>query len=415
MPSKPLAPVEFLPSDLGPDKRPKEGPAKGIGLCLSGGGYRAMLFHLGALWRLQQLRLLDATDAAPRARDLGALVRISSVSGGSITSAMLGLRWTQCQTANSDPNVRVQAFGENVVRKIRAMSEVTLAGWNAEGALKLIGAVVLPGSVNDYITRNYAKYLYRKDTGDEATLQDLPDTPRFVINASNLQSGSLWRFSKPYMWDWRVGKIANPAFSLARAVAASSAFPPVLSPAVLKFQDSDFVPGTGGAGENDLQHPPFTTRVELSDGGVYDNLGLETVWKSYQTVLVSNAGKPLDFEEKVGINWTSQSLRVVSVMDNQVGSLRKRLLIESFETKQRSGTYWGIESDIENYPCADKLPCPIARTRQLAAVATDLSRKDEETQERLINWGYAVCDAAVRSWVDSTLPAPEGFPFARGV
>lgn len=30
-------------------------PEKGIVLCLSGGGYRAMLFHLGALWRLNEL------------------------------------------------------------------------------------------------------------------------------------------------------------------------------------------------------------------------------------------------------------------------------------------------------------------------------------------------------------------------
>ena len=45
-----------------------------VALCLSGGGYRAMLFHLGALWRLNELGYLKK------------LARISSVSGGSITS-----------------------------------------------------------------------------------------------------------------------------------------------------------------------------------------------------------------------------------------------------------------------------------------------------------------------------------------
>ena len=30
----------------------------GIGLCLSGGGYRAMLFHVGAILRLNEARLL---------------------------------------------------------------------------------------------------------------------------------------------------------------------------------------------------------------------------------------------------------------------------------------------------------------------------------------------------------------------
>jgi NTE family protein len=49
-------------------------PEEGIALCLSGGGYRAMLFHLGALWRLNELGYLPT------------LARISSVSGGSITA-----------------------------------------------------------------------------------------------------------------------------------------------------------------------------------------------------------------------------------------------------------------------------------------------------------------------------------------
>ena len=56
-------------------------PQPGIALCLSGGGYRAMVFHLGALWRLYDAGLL------------GTVSRISSVSGGSITAALLGLKW----------------------------------------------------------------------------------------------------------------------------------------------------------------------------------------------------------------------------------------------------------------------------------------------------------------------------------
>jgi NTE family protein len=53
----------------------------GIALCLSGGGYRAMLFHLGALWRLNELGFLPRLD------------RVSSVSGGSITAGALGHAW----------------------------------------------------------------------------------------------------------------------------------------------------------------------------------------------------------------------------------------------------------------------------------------------------------------------------------
>ena len=40
----------------------------------------------------------------------------------------------------------------------------------------------------------------------------------------------------------------------------------------------------------------------------------------------------------------------------------------------------------------------------------------DELQERLINWGYAVCDAGIRTYVDRGKPAPDGFPYPnRGV
>ena len=48
--------------------------------------------------------------------------------------------------------------------------------------------------------------------------------PRFVISA-NLQTGVLWRFSRPYMADYKMGRVIAPTVSLAAAVAASSAFP----------------------------------------------------------------------------------------------------------------------------------------------------------------------------------------------
>src|SRR5574341_691718 len=94
---------------------------------------------------------------------------------------------------------------------------------------------------------------------------------------SSLPSAALWRFSKPYARDYRVGRIDDPRLLLAEAVAASSAFPPVLSPLTLSLDSNSFSPRTG----LDLQHKPYTSRVVLSDGGVYDNLGLETVFKRY--------------------------------------------------------------------------------------------------------------------------------------
>ena len=90
---------------------------------------------------------------------------------------------------------------------------------------------------------------------------------------------------------------------------------------------------------------------------------------------------------------------MLNVIDNQVRNLRKRQLIESFinDADEHDGTYWGVRTDIANYKLPDALPCPLDRTLELAATPTRLKRMDSDRQERLINWGYAVCDAALRA------------------
>ena len=197
------------------------------------------------------------------------------------------------------------------------------------------------------------------------------DPPRFVINATNVQSGVLWRFSRPYMADYRVGMVKNPTTELAVAVAASSAFPPVLSPARLKLDAADYDPPSGLVSE-DLHREPYLTDVVLTDGGVYDNLGLETAWKRYTTILVSDAGGKMQADPKPKSDWARHALRINDLIDNQVRSLRKRQVVGSFETKLRQGTYWGIRSHVADYHLPDPLPCPPDKTQILGDTATRL-------------------------------------------
>jgi NTE family protein len=365
---------------------PPPGPRPGIALCLSGGGYRAMLFHVGVLWRLNQLGYLAKLD------------RVSSVSGGSITAGVLALGWSGFAF---DAGGVATNFGNQMVAPVRDMASTTL-----DVLAAILG--LLPGiSASGLVANGYRKHLFAHHT-----LQDLPDRPDFVINATNLQSGVLWRFTKHYMWDWRVGEILEPKIELAVAVAASSAFPPVLSPAYLQVKDADFVPGSG----SNLQRPPFTTDVMLADGGVYDNLGLEPAWKSFDTILVSDGGKALGFEERPKTDKMGQTLRVLDVIQNQVYALRTRELVSSYKAKERKGAYWGINTKIAEYKVADALPCPPDKTAALAGYPTRLAAVPSATQEKLINWGYAVCDAAMRAYFDTSLPAPGGFPYpAQGV
>jgi NTE family protein len=374
-------PVRVL--DTGSDHDDPRAPEAGIALCLSGGGYRAMLFHLGALWRLNELGYLPK------------LARVSSVSGGSITAGVLGLKWSQL---GFSAGVAAK-FGDEVVGPIRALAGKTID----EGAI--VGGLLTPGLIADKVADAYRRHLF-----ETATLQDLPpDPPRFVINATNVQSGALFRFSRVSIADYRIGRIFKPTVELAVAVAASSAFPPVLSPVRIEFPASAWT--ASGQASEDLHREPFTTDVVLSDGGVYDNLGLETAWKRYDTILVSNGGGKMAAEEEPKGDWVRHAIRINDVIDNQVRSLRARQVVGSFEAGERKGTYWGIRTAIADYGLGDALPCFEAQTEALAQTKTRLKRLDPVVQERLINWGYAVCDAAMRRHVEKSAPAPAGFPY----
>ena len=97
----------------------------------------------------------------------------------------------------------------------------------------------------------------------------------------------------------------------------------------------------------------------LTDGGVYDNLGLETAWKRYETILVSDGGGKIAPKRSRTRDWARHALRIIDIIDNQVRSLRKRQVIDSSRRGARTGTYWGIRTDIADYHAADALPCPL--------------------------------------------------------
>jgi NTE family protein len=144
------------------------------------------------------------------------------------------------------------------------------------------------------------------------------------------------------MADFRVDKVVSPSVSLAAAVAASSAFPPVLSPATLDLTGMNVEKSEYA----DSHEAPYTEKAILTDGGVYDNLGLETVWKNYRTVLASNAGGAAEAEPNPGSNWLSHTKRIVDIQGRQVRSLRIRQLVGSYVRKTRLGAYRGIRVNI---------------------------------------------------------------------
>lgn len=381
------------------------------GLCISGGGYRATLFHLGSLWRLNETGHLRQ------------LRRISSVSGGSITSGYLGSQWGRLRWKDG----AAENFEEIIVEPVRQMARTTV------DVRAVLGGFFSPfSSAGDKVAKAYDKHLFKG-----ATLQHLPDSengvdPRFVINATNLQSGALWRFSRRYMGDYKVGLIKAPDVPLATAVAASSAFPPVLSPLKLDLSRFTFAINE----EEQFLQGGFRKTAILSDGGVYDNMGMETVWKRCRTVLVSDAGAAFSTKTYVAFDWPQHSIRVLDVIDNQVRSLRKReIMSELTNGTAHTGAYWSIRSVPSNWkPPLSATPDDVARftevmetvkatlpfastrARQLAATPTRLQAMHDDQQERLINLGYLISTAALGIYCRGPLPdATIAWPYARGI
>ena len=338
----------------------------GIGLCLSGGGYRAMLYHVGALRRLNELGLLSR------------LAEIASVSGGSITAGVLACAWDQL------------AFNElGCARNFEAeVSQpiIRMAGVGIDVMAILTG--LMPGrSAADGIAAAYDRHLFHG-----AGLQDLPDSPRFTFMATNLQTGSGWRFAKCYAADFRVGQILRPRFPVARVIAASSAFPPFLSPVRFDFA-GHVVEATTGA---DLHRSPFIDGAVLTDGGVYDNLGLERVWKRCRTILVSNAGKTIpDIGSPTG-RWIGQTYRTLTIVQQQAENSRRRLLFGAANAGQRRVAYWSIDTPISAYNCPQAQHVDDADVAAAALIRTRLNRFSVQEIELLLRVGYAGADASLR-------------------
>src|ERR1035437_7827389 len=144
-----------------------------IALALSGGGFRAMLFHAGALMRLNELGVLSR------------VARISSVSGGSIAAGYLACVWDQLGPPNA-----AGAFGQFQPKYVEPILRFSREKIDVGGIL----TGLLPWtSAADQVAATYDKFLF-----NNITLQNIPDQPRFVFCATNMQTGVLWRFSQPY-------------------------------------------------------------------------------------------------------------------------------------------------------------------------------------------------------------------------
>lgn len=346
--------------------------SKGIALALSGGGYRAALFHAGSLLRLAELGILEK------------VAHVSAVSGGAIVAGV----WAD--------DLRLQPGGTAMDRAKRIKDRVRVFCRHSVDTGTIIGGVLNPfKSVNETLISAYKKHLFP----DNPDLSQMPSSPHFTFCASNLTTGRQVYLEKTGISDYRIG--FNPhTVSLCEAVAASSAFPPFLSPMDIEinpvqWQLSDYA--------KSVQRTP-PKKLRLTDGGAYDNMGLEPIWDDdYDHVLVSDAGAPYTEPDHVKTDWLSLLNSAFEIATDQSRGLRKRWLIERFKRRPGEegclrGTYWGIAGDVADYELPQAMAVNASKTMKMRHIATRLAPFEKGVDAQLINWGYAITDTALRKW-----------------
>ena len=356
------------------EERPNE-----TGLALSGGGFRATLFHLGAAWRLNELSLL------------GAINRISAVSGGSLLSGLIAARWSRL-----DFRCGVAAnFQQEIAQPIW-----DLCGLNLDVRVAML-SVLLHGNL---LPRYYRKHL----VGNQ-TLQDMPDNPEFIFNAAHLETGRNWIFSKAAMRTYKLGIIERPSIGLATVLAASSAFPPVFPPVVLKLDPSDFQRSE----YSDLfDREDLKRKVSLTDGGVYDNLGVHSI-STFGTLLVSDASGPLG--ARLGSPpmraMFHRSMRPIQIAAEQTRALRRRDTLRKLQSDEKRGAWWAVGTKIQDYPVESPFGVAEGWRTTLESTRTRLNSFSDEERARMINWGYLQCDLSVRSYYLKEADPPSSLPY----
>ena len=198
---------------------------------------------------------------------------------------------------------------------------------------------------------------YEKDLTPLA-LADLPPAPEFQFLATDMPYGVSWAFTREWMGDYQVGYMAPPReYTVGRAVAASACFPPLFGPMRLRLDPAAL---KGGSAPRDARRDACLSDFRLTDGGDYDNMGLEPVWKSHAAVLVSDAGGLFTQESDQGLLWRIP--RYQAIQERQARALRKRWLIASFSEGTLEGTYWGVGGAAAHY-APDRSPATPRRCR----------------------------------------------------
>lgn len=247
---------------------------KNIGLALSGGGSRAIAFHLGCLRALNKLNLLDRIQV------------VSSVSGGSVIAALYAYSDGPFEEFEEQViSILQDGLDKDILKEyikpknlFSSLGTFLIAGLASLaldflsflfkiiqvcGFFRLTENKLSKISLNRWHSRTNVfenvlnQKLFFNKTINQISKPDLD----VVINATELRTGTSFQFSNRNTGCWRFGKIENADITVAKGVAASASYPALLPALFETFQFK----------KNENKQ---TETVILTDGGVYENLGV---------------------------------------------------------------------------------------------------------------------------------------------
>lgn len=347
-----------------------------IALALSGGGIRAMVFHLGVMQHLAKRSLLESVE------------KVSTVSGGSLlVGLMLQQNAMQWPTSEQFLTVTFPTLRESLCS--RSLQ------WGA--ARQLLN----PLNWRFFLSRaNLLALALRQEWQIAGSLSDLPKMPEWSINGTTAENGKRFRFKRKDIGDYSLGYATATRFPLASALAVSAAFPGGFGPMTLNATRFEWRKRTWDAPEDtaDAIVPKFR-KLHLYDGGVYDNMGLEPFFdvgrqrpkQEGYYVVCSDAGAPLAPGFDKGPLNVFRLARVADIMSDQSRALRIRAFANHLQREPSAGAYLGINTAVSS-----AANCPQAAFA--SSFRTTLRRLRVGEFDRLAGHGEAVADRVQREF-----------------
>jgi NTE family protein len=370
--------------------------SKRIGLALSGGGFRAAVFHLGVLRYLAEQDLLEQ------------VTQVSSVSGGSLVTGAIfssaGGRW---------PSSR--EFLETVYPSVRDMlvsrDLFSFRALGVRGFLRHNMRIL-------YRRANILSWLIRERWKISLKLSDLPESPVWHVNTTCLETGKNWRFSRDSMGDWQAGRHYSPDVAVADAMAASAAVPYVIGALKLALPKDGWWQ-TDPATKTPLRKVERRYEsVHLWDGGAYENMALESLYKPVEglqgcdILMCSDASAPLGPPARILSSLLKGGLgspRLFDIAGDQIRSLRSRMLMKAINQGEIDGFLFrtgtsprqfsktaGSVGGLTDQECASCLNYPTNLTKIASADFDRIARHGHEVaMMTLSSYGRTCSDDAV--------------------